>query len=561
MKETISGCSIFSGLTAAYISSQSPNEVTALFGGMFNSNERFINRMSALKSISYPRQALADVLLAYNQEHGSGPAALANIELLRREETQVVITGQQAGIFTGPLYTVYKAITAIKLARKLSQDHDVPVIPLFWVASEDHDYDEIAKIAYLSGEKLKEVQLKQEHHGKLSIAHVKIGEHLSQLTELIMDEIEIPQSDAATAFSSGSDSTLRASRMDTIFKQTQIQGESLADWFSRIMAHLFANHGLVLIDPMTPGVRALQGEAFKTAFERRAAIREALEQATESVKAMGYEPGIRPVEGNTQIFHYFDGERLPLKEDSDGFYVESKGIKRVLSFETIMDLIEKTPQAFSTNVVLRPVFQDRLMPVIAYIGGPGEIAYYGQLGGVFGAMDMEMPVVYPRESFTLVPQATTDSLASIGMSMDEMEDILCGGLIRKKEAFLKEADNVHIDEVLNTFIEKFDQDYGDVLAKICGIHDELRDMADKNNGIIHSQFEYLRDKAHRFHRQNNKALLKKLDRVGNVLKPGEKLQERELNILSFYAEWGDGLIETLLNELPLSHYHRMVELD
>lgn len=468
---------------------------------------------------------VADILEQYNTELGCGQAALANLQRLR-EGAPCVLTGQQAGIMTGPLYTIYKIITAIQLAANMSGELGTPVIPLFWVASEDHDYQEINQLELVTKEnRLAKLKLEWEPEGKFSIGDLPVNEAVAVLIE-----------------------ELAANTIDTEFKEEVLglaraaagHANSLADWFARLINKLFDNYGLVMVNPMLPGLRGLARNIFIEFLGKTTEINEALIDTSDRLKAAGYNPQIEIGENQTNLFMYFGeghGERLPLLWDGEQY--TTRGVEKAWSREEILDLMEREPASFSPNVVLRPVTQDYLFPTLAYIGGPGEIAYYGQYREIYPLFGMEMPIIYPRINITLVERYLDGYAQKYNLSYEE---ILTGGLKAREELFLAEADKIDLDGLFTGMRDELRSLYGRIMPQLASLDDNLKTICFENEKRIMHQVEQLEGKARQYHRKKSSDSLRQFEKIGLNLVPEGSWQERKFNIFPYLIKYGPDLI-------------------
>lgn len=539
---------IFKGLSAAYVNHDPA--VATLYSMNFRDPQSLQRRLKALEAQPVERKALCDALETYNRSLGGSDKTLKHIDKLRQEEAVVVVTGQQAGIFTGALYTVYKAISTLKLSASLEKALGRPVVPVFWIASEDHDFQEIRAAQYLTGGKLKKVvidktdrqTLKRVNLKKMSVGHLETNSSVRQSIEQILSDF------------SGDEPI---EHFEALLSTTFIEKDSLSNWFGRIMSRLFHDYGLVMLDPMLPELRALESVFFQTAINRQSEVVSALEHQSQEVERLGFQKAIEFDAQGLQLFIYEHEERLALRRDSEGFYCESAAQKHRYTEEELIGRAASQPQDFSTNVVLRPVVQDVLLPTLAYVAGPGELNYYGQLDKVYPVFGKQPPILYPRENFTLVPEDVTKMLDQYDLSA---ENVLMCGISTIRDYLLDLRDDVRIDTLFDAYTEKFEAEYRTMLEKVLEISPDLKTLSEKNINIIKSQMNYLKEKAHRFHRRNHRQIAQDLSAVEDHLMPGGNLQERTLSILQYYADQGSTLIDFLLGEVDYDPEHRIILL-
>lgn len=546
--------SIFKGISKAYVEGDA--QVAQLFDFHFQKEEDFTHKIESLVN----EQRLADdiavakALRDFNQKIGCGPKTLAHIDALE-SGALAVVTGQQAGVFTGALYTVYKAITTIKLARDLSLKHNKTVVPIFWIASEDHDFAEIHQLKHYANGKLstygigksasdaiqKHIEGSGNQQLKASIGHLKVNGEVESAIETILNQ-------------AGQD---ELENLEALLKTTFIENDSLSNWFGRLMSKLFSDYGLVFVDPMLDSLRVLEIPLFEMALNKNESIQKALEEQTQKVASLGYKPSLEFDPNGLNLFYYVSGERLPIKWLNNKWTVVSNGKEITFTKEELMEAINSESDRFSTNVVLRPVAQDFLFRTIAYIAGPGEISYYTQLKEVYPHFGRKMPIIFPRENFTVITEQLSDKMDELGVDADAM--LICGvEAVRDRVLDLK--DDIHIDELFNVYLEQVSSGYDNLIEKIEQISPEIHEFKEKNKGMILGQIAYLQEKAHRFHRRNHKDVLKQINDIEMQLVPEGGLQERTLSVLQYYGKKGDSFIDYLVNELPLDTTHRIIKL-
>lgn len=494
--------------------------------GSFRERQRYLQ-----ETYRGDRQALSAALIAYNQHLGAGPATLANAARLAESDTLVVVTGQQAGAGGGPLYTLYKAMTAIQLARQQSAELGVPVVPIFWVAAEDHDFAEIALVEFPGREEPVRLELSGAPAGRVSVGHIPTGPAVETLLDALAETL--PQ----TEFTPPLLAELRAGAA---------AAGNLADWFARLMAYLFRESGLVILNPMWPALRRMEAPFFQEALRRFPEVDQALAAGIAAWQAAGYEPTLDRKAGDVNLFHYVDGQRLPLAGGGERLWVRDQSeLSRELADR--LALAAREPERFSTNVVTRPVVQGWLLPDLAYVGGPGEIQYWGQLPEVFAVFDRQMPVVYPRTSITLVEPPMARYLEKLGMAVREV----FAGLAERRERLLQETDTLGLDSLFGRFRSEIEARHQALTEEILALDPSLAQVAKENRRQILRQVEWLREKAWQAHRQRNQVVLRQLDRLGASLYPGGRLQERVHTAVYYLAKYGPDLPERLVATLPL----------
>lgn len=501
----------------------------------------FIRRAEHLNGGGYrgDRKAVAAALERYNQALGAAPATFESLRLLAQEGTLAVVTGQQAGIFTGPAYSIYKAITAIHLASQQSEQLGIPVVPVFWVAGEDHDWQEVSWVLAPSGDGMTRFALAESFAGdRRSVGLAAAPESLADLIEAFIESLP------DTEFKASVGDRIRSAAQAGPALDPALSGgkASLADWFARLMAWLFADTGLIILNPVDPALRALQAGFFAKVIERHEQVEEALGQGYALCGQLGYQATVDRQIGNVNLFTYLRGERLPIVGAGEHFWIRDRE-EIGWSKEELIDRAQTHPELFSTNVVLRPVVQGLLLPDLAYVGGPGEIAYFGLYKEVFRSLDQQMPIVYPRESFTLVepPVARIMEKQELGFG-----DVLFR-LEEKKQELLEREDRLGITGLFESFRGQFGEQYDRLVEQVLLLDPNLRFVTEENRKQIALQISKLEEKAKQQHRKNSEVALRQFDRLKANLQPEGGLQERSVSILPYLAKYGPDLIPRLLS--------------
>lgn len=487
------------------------------------------------------RETLVRVLTAYNRRLGCGEAALANLERLKQKDAVLVVTGQQAGVFTGPLYTVYKAITAIQLAARKNQELGVPVIPAFWVAAEDHDFAEIDHIHLLNREQqLVKLRLDEQPAGKFSVGQIHINDAVFRL----IDEL-----DAAT-----NPSEWKAEMLAELKRLAREQG-NFADWFAAVMAWLFRDTGLVVINPLIPELRAFLGDIFADFILRHEEVQAAYNAGVERVKAAGFTPQVEKSEEYLHLFRYVDGERLPLLKKGDRVTVRGRDIS--WSYQELAREARENPSLFSPNVVLRPVAQDCLLPLLAYIAGPGEISYYALYKDIYPLFAMSMPVIYPRTNITLIERPIRKLFEKYNL---HFMDVVTG-LDARLQAYLAAEDKLDIAGVFAGYREQVQRTYMEIVERMVLVDKGLRQAGEESMHKVLHQIGYFESKAQQQHRKNCDAVVGHFEKAGLSLYPRQNWQERVYNIFPYLFKYNKLIIDELVAADFLdNNLHKLVYL-
>jgi bacillithiol biosynthesis cysteine-adding enzyme BshC len=491
----------------------------------------FINRyQSVMREYNANRQELVRILTEYNEKLGCGEKTLENLWKLADPRTVTVITGQQAGVFTGPLYTIYKTITTICLAEEKSRELGQIVVPVFWVAAEDHDYAEVDHLEFIGREQeLVKLQLDYKPQGKYSIGHIPVTEAVFKIIE---------QLDANTNPSEWKGEIIQKLR------ELAETNDNLADWFAAIMAWLFQNHGLILVNPLNKELRKLWSKTFVSFLEKSEHVNTKLRSAMDKVRALGVEPQVDVPENNVNLFFYVEGERLPLLKSDDSYSV--RGAEGHWSREDLKKIAISSPEMISPNVVLRPVAQDLLFPILAYVAGPGEISYYALYREIYPLFSCTMPIIYPRTNVTIIERGIAGNMEKYGVKFTDGGD----GIRRKLAENLEALDKIGIETLFAKHRLDIKTSFENLINKIAELDKELMVHGKENQNRILHQIEQYEKKARQYHRKSCEQIIKRFSVMENTLFPHKNYQERVFNIFPLLFKYGLHFIGQL-TVLPL----------
>ncbi|MGD8190014.1 bacillithiol biosynthesis cysteine-adding enzyme BshC [Brevibacillus ginsengisoli] len=485
-------------------------------------------RLTYLKSRPFAhRNELVNGLMAYNREIGNHSYALERIDTLRQKDTVVVIGGQQAGILTGPLYSIHKAISLLQTARRMQEELGVQVVPVFWIAGEDHDLDEINHTYLLSGEgRLVKKKLSTEKAGKVSASQFAFDQE--QIDKLIhqffAEQLETPYTESL--------------RMEV--KKAAEQSETLVDWFARIMAHLFGKHGLVLVESSSDYIRALEKPVFHSVVTSSEAIQDLLLAASDKLERNGYPQQIQLDEKQANLFVYHNGERLLLYREGEQFFTKHREL--VMTRTELLRRIDQDPTQFSTNVVSRPMAQEHIFPTLAFIGGPGEIAYWSYFKAYFEKLGYQLPIVLPRTSISLVAGAIERCMEQFNLTVSQV----ISGYSEWKANFLNSLVDANLTEQFAQARQEMLSYYRPLVEQVGRLDQGLEELALTNLKRIEREIHFLETRSKQAQIDKHQIRLKRLERIETSLLPEGKLQERMLNLFVFMNLYGPDLVDRLV---------------
>jgi bacillithiol biosynthesis cysteine-adding enzyme BshC len=488
---------------------------------------------------AYPRAEVASALRAQHARWGGGPEGLTNIQALE-EGAFVVFTGQQAGLFGGPLYTLYKAIAGLKLADKLTHELGRKVVGLFWMAADDHDFAEI-----------NHTLLPDKSNQLVRIAYSPKRPPERQPESRIVLEKEIAQ--AHQALAEVLPATEFSEAVLALLAECYSLGRTFPEAFARWMMLLLGERGLVVVDPSDPILKRAGKGALRWEIETGSESSRRIRQASEKLKAAGFHVQVELREGGTNLF-YYDGERHSVKKTGEGFEVHGRRFSR----QEMLERVDQEPERFSPNVALRPIYQDTLFPHIAYIGGPAEVAYYGEYKGIYEAAGLPMPVVFPRTTMSLIEPKIKAVFNKYGIGP---KDIFSGleplitRLVEGKQDPSADRELEALEAKLNESLERWGQ------AAEQWDKSLLQAVSTARGGIKH-QLEGLSRKLTQAYKRKNEELVAQIRKAALHLLPEGILQERAFPAVPYLVKYGFRFVDDLYESLDIERFeHQVMDID
>ncbi len=500
-------------------------QAAAFFNGDFRDPAAFERQAEAVRQRPIRRDALAAVLSDQNRRYGCGPRTLARIDQIARDQAGAIVTGQQVGLFSGPLYTIYKALTAIKLAKILGARGLGAFSPIFWLASDDHDVAEVDHISLLDRDNaLQDIRCLFPSPGsKIPMSDRPVPPDVQDVFRRL-DELT-------------PDSEFKADVLARL-KEDYSPGRPFTESLARWMTRLFGDSGLIILDPSDPRLRALGAGVFQREIAGDSpSTRRALETSARLVAA-GYDPAIQLHEGILNLF-FIESERRTIESKDGAFVIKETG--RVFSRDELTDLAGRKPALFSPNVLLRPIYQDALLPTVAYIGGPGEIAYFAQMKGIYENFGLPMPIIYPRHSATILENKIGHILDKYGLQLQDLWRDAAGTIGRIAERQIPESVRLG----LALAFEHLDGDLDALKSGIAAFEPTLGEAAGQTQGKIRQQLEFLDRKVRQAAKKRDEITQRQLQKSVDHLYPSGRLQERIYNIVPFLMKYGFSFLDRL----------------
>lgn len=498
---------------------------------------------SVLEGYETDRAVLCKMLEEQNVSFGCGNETLENIELLLGDDCVAVLTGQQAGLFTGPLYSIYKALTAIRGAAQL-REKGIKAVPVFWIASEDHDLEEVSNAFAIS----KNGEL---FESRIASPEVELGKpvgsiHLAAEIEGLIDELTALMPE--TEFSDGVRATLRS---------TYSAEETFASSFARLLTKLLGQFGLIVFDPMDVRAKELSAEIVSAAVQNTGAIVEALIARSKDLIASGYHAQVLVEDDYFPVF-WIDGDgiRRSLKRIGDGRY-RASGTRKDFTTSDLLEMAKREPEVFSPGVMLRPVVQDVLFPTICYFGGGAEIAYFAQNSEVYRILGRRVTPILPRQSFTVVEAKHERTLKKYGIEFKELFD----GIEKLRPRIVEQVIDPETPTVFAEADTLINSELDRLARQLSKIDPTLAESLEKRRVKISYHVAALRKKFQRASIEKDETIKRQIGSMFDSLMPHGGLQERTLNVSVFANRYGGEFVSWVYDAIDLNDDgHKLVHL-
>lgn len=502
-----------------------PAKVAGLFSWDFRREEDW----KKVRDLRQPphRQALAQVLLDQNAGFGASEESIEAARAIADSTTCVVTTGQQLSIYGGCLFYFYKTITAMRLARLLSVSFGVRVVPVFWMEGEDHDVPEVDHI-YMPGQKLERVQVEGTDADRRPVGGRRLPGTIADFHGRVAELLP------KTEFS---DPLLE--RLSSAYRP----GQTWSAAFGCLWAQLFP--GLILLNPSDPRIKSLAAPVFRREIDNAPEIVEMTARRDNEVSALGYDLQVKT--GYPNFFWLDDGERRNVRHQNGRFLTTDGG-------EDITECLSRF-ERFSPKVLLRPVVQDYLLPNLATIAGPGEVAYFAQAEALYTAHGVTPSILYPRAAATVLEKAGARLLDKDGLPFEALVD--------GPAAVFDKVRPEHPEE----------SQFADAIARIDSLATGLVTIADHmdptlTNAVgtakekIDYQLTHLRSKFTRSRYQREEVLVKRIETAYSLCFPLGLPQERVVAGIYYLAKFGPRFLEDLYNTLEIgSGTHQVLAVD
>jgi bacillithiol biosynthesis cysteine-adding enzyme BshC len=490
-------------------------------------------RAAIARAQQHPRDraTLTAAITAQQKARNAPPAALASTARLADPKSIAIVTGQQAGLFGGPIYTLLKAITTITLARKIEQEHKVPAVPVFWIDAEDHDWEEVRGCTVLDPDlNVRTVKVgTPEGAGERPVARVALDSSVDAALEEL--KAALPPTE------------LTAEVLEQLGK-AYVDGAKMTHAFGAWIDALLGPLGLVVFDCADKAIKPLVAPIFAKELESPGRTAALAAEAGAKLTKRGYHAQVTPAQDSVALF-YLNGGRDPIKH-VPGFDAFSIG-ERVVPTVDLIDEATSHPEHFSPNVLLRPLVQDALFPTIAYVGGPSELAYLGQLRGIYEHFGIPMPLIYPRASATIVDAGAARFLAKYEVPLEELQPQDEAALNRLLESLLPQSVEESMEQARKTVEERM----AAVIQAVPAIDPTLEGAAKSTFGKMTHELTTLHNKIIQAAKRRDDTLRRQFVRTRAQAFPDGTPQERGIGFITPLNRYGPALVDLLVQELPI----------
>ncbi len=499
--------------------------LSAFFAGDPHAPDAYQELSRQRDACAYKRSDLRDVLLSQNEAWNAPPIVRQRIQELNEPRAVAVVTGQQTGLFGGPLYTLYKALTAVQLAARLRRELGRPVIPVFWMASEDHDIAEADHVQLLdrAGNLVTLRQASWAPPIGFIPANLRFGPAILETLERVWELL--PPTEFVPA-------------LREALGQAFAPERTLAEAFARWMVYLLGESDLVLADGADPALKQLAARILRQEVAEAPRSSQAVLSASASLRALGYPVQIEARLDGVNCFLLQEGRRGLVKDGEDFRLRDSR---QTIPAADLRRLAQEQPERLSPNVVLRPIMQDAIFPTIAYVAGPGELAYFAQLRPVYQTFDVPMPLIVPRATLTLLEPRVGQLLERFHLSLPD--------LVLEPEQLASRVLRAQLPPDFEATLAKARDSVGEIFRgvaeAIAAVDPTLRATAGQTSGHIQGHLHQLERKAIQALKRREAETRQQVQRVREALMPSGKPQERIFPVLPFLARYGPRLLDMI----------------
>jgi bacillithiol biosynthesis cysteine-adding enzyme BshC len=488
-------------------------------------------RGAIARAQQHPRQreAVAQILEAQQRQRGAPPEAMNAAALLRDPRTVAIVTGQQAALFGGPMFTLLKAITAVRLAERVRAEYGVPAVPIFWIEGEDHDWDEVKTCNVLNAD--------------LDICQVSLGDPPgARHTAVARVRLDDSAAGAITELTSLLQQTEFSGPLTESLRQAYQAGAGMTDAFGRWLETTLGRLGLVVYDASDPAAKPLVADLFARELETAGTTGRLAVAAGDALQAKGYHAQAVAHADAVALF-YLNSGRETIRRTPEGFRVGEHDE----AGQDLLAQVRQHPERFSPNVLLRPLVQDALFPTACYVAGPNELAYLGQLKGVYEAFGMPMPLMYQRATATVVDANAMKFLTRHEFPFEALQAQDESALNELLDAQLPAS----VEASLHDASRAIEERVGRLAHEVVQVDPTLEGATRSTLTRMQEDLKKLHGKVIQAAKRKDDTLRRQYHHARALTFPGGHPQEREIGFVSFLNKYGPTLVDRLSEEILL----------
>lgn len=521
-------------------------EIMSFFDYRYGDHTHDLNRLVELQNRVFPREELANHIEEFMKPYPTSAKVVESLEKFKQPHSTVVIGGQQAGILTGPLYSIHKVISIIKLAEEKERQLNIPVVPIFWIAGEDHDYHEVNHLFVPFEQKLVKKVYPEKMLQKKMVSDIELDREkcFSWAKEVIetLGEAEYTQ------------------EIQTFLNEAIYHSRNYVDFFAFIVMELFKEKGLLIVDSGNPDLRKIEKDIFLRQIENHIEISNALHNQQKVISQHGFPLTIDSSLYSANLFYYEEkyNERQLLEYQSESQLFVGKNKAVSFTFDELYQMANNFPERISNNVVTRPLMQESLFPTLAFIAGPGEIAYWAELKKVFEIFEMKMPPIVPRLNLTFIERAVESDIHDLDLTIEE---VLRNGTASAVTNFFASVKDAELEEQFIQMKVQVSEQYKIIEEKLSKLDRGLLPLLAKNETKLLEQIDFMQNRIDNSIQQRHAITFQKFNRIENSLRPNGSPQERIWNVFYFLNKYGFTMIDDVL-DLPFEFdgLHKVIKL-
>lgn len=522
------------------------SDIMPFFHYKFNDVSEDQKRLDELSNRYFPRESVAAHIEKFMERFPSSDAIKDSLDKLKQANSVVVIGGQQAGILTGPLYSIHKIISIIKLAEQKERQLGVPVIPVFWIAGEDHDFHEVNHVFIPTEQKTSKWKYPEKVLQK------------KMVTDIVLDK-EICRSWVNQVIEHFGE-TNNTKQILSFAEEQLMKSTTFVDFFSNLVMELFKDYGLLIVDSGDSQFRQLQKEFFIQQIQHHKDITSHLLEQQSIISKAGFPLTIETSESAANLFYYNKrlNERILLEFDSQNNCFVGKSGVISFTYDELAAIASEDPAKLSNNVVTRPLMQEWLFPTIAFIAGPGEISYWAELKLVFEHFGIQMPPIVPRLNITFLDRTIEAEIKELNL---DLADVLSKGTTTERNRYLESIKDKEVEELFSTVREQLLNQYKLIEAKTQQLDCGLIPLLKKNEDILLKQIGFMETKLEDSVKLKHDVIFNKYRRIDLSLRPDGFPQERIWNIFYYLNQYGNGLINDLMElDYVFDGQHKVIKI-